>query len=269
MAGEPTNDAPGSFASADVEEAAQRLARILREEDATRSPSTTTTAATAIPTTSRSIASASARPRSPGTPHVFEATTNRDALHPLDARTAAGDVTGIDEIDMPTAEDLEGIGVAEARITTTVDVREYAALKRRALAAHASQVGPDSFFLAMPERSVRRGLRLRVVHPPRRARRHARDVDLLTALGAGANSQAVAFMISRERVGDRGGEVVDVGDELAARDEAEVDVVEVRHDREVEAAVVDDRAERVERRRGGRPRGRAGTAARARSTRSG
>ena len=34
MAGEPTNDAAGSFATADVDEAAARLAAILREEDA-------------------------------------------------------------------------------------------------------------------------------------------------------------------------------------------------------------------------------------------
>ena len=34
MAGEPTNDAPGSFASADIDEAAARLARILDEEHA-------------------------------------------------------------------------------------------------------------------------------------------------------------------------------------------------------------------------------------------
>ena len=34
MAGEPTNTAPGAFAAAPVEEAAERLAAILREEDA-------------------------------------------------------------------------------------------------------------------------------------------------------------------------------------------------------------------------------------------
>ena len=34
MAGEPTNDAPGSFASADIDEAAKRLARILEDEHA-------------------------------------------------------------------------------------------------------------------------------------------------------------------------------------------------------------------------------------------
>ena len=57
--------------------------------------------------------------------------------------------------DRPTAEDIDALGVDEALITTTVDVRDYATLKRDALAAHESQVGPESFFLAMPEEAFR------------------------------------------------------------------------------------------------------------------
>ena len=54
MMGEPTNDEPGSFWQADVDEAAARLAAILGEEQRRRPHrSTTTTAATATPTTSR------------------------------------------------------------------------------------------------------------------------------------------------------------------------------------------------------------------------
>jgi LmbE family N-acetylglucosaminyl deacetylase len=39
----------------------------------------------------------------------------------------------------------------EAVVTTRVDVRPWAARKRAAMAAHASQIGPDSFFLALSE----------------------------------------------------------------------------------------------------------------------
>ena len=53
MAGEPTNDRPGAFTGADVDEAASLLAEILREEQAAVSPPTTTTAGTGTPTTSR------------------------------------------------------------------------------------------------------------------------------------------------------------------------------------------------------------------------
>jgi LmbE family N-acetylglucosaminyl deacetylase len=35
-------------------------------------------------------------------------------------------------------------------ITTTVDVRAWLDRKRAAMAAHASQIGDDSFFLQMP-----------------------------------------------------------------------------------------------------------------------
>ena len=56
-------------------------------------------------------------------------------------------------------------------ITTTVDVREFLEQKRASMAAHASQIAETSFFLAMPPEQFEAGLRARVVHPPRRARR--------------------------------------------------------------------------------------------------
>ncbi|MEX2533484.1 MAG: PIG-L family deacetylase [Nitriliruptoraceae bacterium] len=43
------------------------------------------------------------------------------------------------------------IGTDDARITTRVDVAGVRKLKRAALACHASQVGPDSFFFNVPE----------------------------------------------------------------------------------------------------------------------
>ncbi len=150
MAGEPTNDAPGSFASADIEVAAARLARILREEDAAALTTYDDNGGYGHPDHIQVNRVGNRAAEIAGTPHVFEATTNRDHFLRL-MRERPPETAGVDESTMPTAEDLEGIGVAEARITTTLDVREYAVLKRRALAAHASQVGPESFFLAMPE----------------------------------------------------------------------------------------------------------------------
>ena len=67
MTGWEQNDDPASFWRADVDEAAGRLADVLRESRPTSSSSTTGTAATAIRTTSRSTASASGR-RPAGTP---------------------------------------------------------------------------------------------------------------------------------------------------------------------------------------------------------
>ena len=107
MAGEPTNDAPGSFASADVDEAAQRLAASCEKRTPTCSPSTTTTAATAIPITSRCTGSA---PRGRDRGHAARVRSD-DEPRPLpapDRRTATGDVADIDESTMPTRRGPRG-----------------------------------------------------------------------------------------------------------------------------------------------------------------
>ena len=57
--------------------------------------------------------------------------------------------------DAPDAADMDDFGSPEAMITTTVDVRDYVDRKRAAMAAHASQIPADSFFLAMPLEAFR------------------------------------------------------------------------------------------------------------------
>jgi len=52
------------------------------------------------------------------------------------------------DVDDP---ELVAMGTREEHITTRVDVRPWIDRKRRALAAHASQVGPDSLFLNVPD----------------------------------------------------------------------------------------------------------------------
>ena len=87
-----------------------------------------------------------------GTPRVYEATINRDRIQEFareryDEMVASG-------VEIPEGiEDPDDItmGLPESQITTTVDVSAFVATKRRALAAHASQVDEASFFLAMPE----------------------------------------------------------------------------------------------------------------------
>ena len=41
-------------------------------------------------------------------------------------------------------------GVSDDRVTTAIDVRAYVDRKRRALEAHATQMGPDQFFMRLP-----------------------------------------------------------------------------------------------------------------------
>jgi hypothetical protein len=58
--------------------------------------------------------------------------------------------SGIELPDPVTDPEDIKVGVPEDMITTTVDVREFADVKRAALAEHASQVGESHFFLALP-----------------------------------------------------------------------------------------------------------------------
>jgi len=59
-----------------------------------------------------------------------------------------------DAADVPDPDEIE-LGVAADRITTTVDISSFLDRKRAAMAAHASQIGPDSFFLALPDDAFR------------------------------------------------------------------------------------------------------------------
>ena len=42
-------------------------------------------------------------------------------------------------------------GVADERVTTSVDVSAYVDQKRAALEAHRTQMGPDQFFMRVPQ----------------------------------------------------------------------------------------------------------------------
>ena len=71
----------------------------------------------------------------------------------------AGDLTRLmerraaemaDTPDAPDAASMDDFGSPENIITPTVDVSPFVDRKRAAMAAHASQIPPESFFLAMP-----------------------------------------------------------------------------------------------------------------------
>jgi LmbE family N-acetylglucosaminyl deacetylase len=137
----------GSFWSADLDEAAARLAAILDEE----SPATFTTYDERggyghpdhVKVHDVGVRAAALSPPE----RVYAATFNRDHI------TALGEAA-FDEIpegvEVPDPEAME-LGVPAARITTTVDVGDYVDRKRAAMAAHASQIGPDSFFIALSD----------------------------------------------------------------------------------------------------------------------
>ena len=142
MAGETTNEAPGSFWSADIDEAAARLAAILDEEHADVLTIYDENGNYGHPDHIQVHRVGVRAAEMAGTRRVYEATVNRDALKRL--MTAAPDQLE----DAPA--DLETMGTPEELVTTTVDVREFVDRKRDAMIAHASQIPADSFFLQMP-----------------------------------------------------------------------------------------------------------------------
>jgi LmbE family N-acetylglucosaminyl deacetylase len=166
MMGTPTNDASESFWQADVDEAAKRLAAILEEETADILTVYDEHGAYGHPDHIQVHRVGVRAAEMAGTKEVFESTINRDHIRRMiELATAAGQVPE----GAPTAEDLDaasttegeidpqdpGFGMPESAITTFVDVRDVVDLKRKAMAAHASQISETSFFLAMPEDAFR------------------------------------------------------------------------------------------------------------------
>jgi LmbE family N-acetylglucosaminyl deacetylase len=146
MAGTDTTDEPGTFWTADLDEAAERLAALLREVRADVLTVYDANGAYGHPDHIQVHRVGVRAAELAGTPSVYESTMNRD--HIIEIMKANPDLslddTAVDEID-------ESFGVSADRITTVVDVRDLVEPKRRAMAAHASQIDDQSFFLTMPE----------------------------------------------------------------------------------------------------------------------
>jgi LmbE family N-acetylglucosaminyl deacetylase len=170
MAGTPENDIEGSFWRADVEEAAGRLAEILREEQAEVLTVYDDHGGYDHPDHIQVHRVGVRAAELAAVARVYEATMNRDYIRRLITEMRAeGPAAGTELPDDMDDPDELSLGVPETQITTTVDVSAFIEAKRAALAAHRSQVDETSFFLAMPperfmvafgqEWFIRRGLR--------------------------------------------------------------------------------------------------------------
>jgi LmbE family N-acetylglucosaminyl deacetylase len=148
MVGTPTNDEPGSFWSTDVEEAAQRLANVLREEQADVLTVYDAHGGYGHPDHIQVHRVGVRAAELAGTARVYEATMNRDHLK---AGILAAATEGAPPEDLPTEVELDELGMPDEAITTGVDITAWLDRKRAAMRAHASQIGDQSFFLAMPE----------------------------------------------------------------------------------------------------------------------
>lgn len=144
MMGEPTNDNPACFWQADHDEATARLAEILREVDADVLTIYDANGGYGHPDHIRVHTVGRAAAQIVGLTNVYEATMNRDRIEQLmqAARDAGEDIDDTDRSEF---------GTPEAHISYGVDVRDVVNLKKDAIMVHRSQVGPDSFFLTMPD----------------------------------------------------------------------------------------------------------------------
>jgi LmbE family N-acetylglucosaminyl deacetylase len=149
MMGWPTNSAPDSFWQTDVERAAQRLAAILEEERADVLTIYDPVGISGHPDHIQVHRVGARAAALAGTARVYEGTINRTLVQHLAQQAAALGITG-PRVDI----DFDSFGTPEELINTVVDVRDYLPLKRKAMAAHASQISENSLFLAMPPEVV-------------------------------------------------------------------------------------------------------------------
>jgi len=153
MAGEPTNDDPAAFWQADLDEAAGRLAAILREEAAEVLTVYDDHGGYHHPDHIQVHRVGVRAAELAGTPRVYEATADRE--HFIETVRAAATLAAEHGVevpgDLPDPEAWADHFSPSAAITTRVDVADRLAQKRAALRAHASQIDETSFFLSMPD----------------------------------------------------------------------------------------------------------------------
>ena len=149
MMGTPENDLPGSFWTADVEEAAQRLASILREEAADVFTCYDEIGGYGHPDHIQVHRVGMRAAELAGTARVLQSTINRDHILRL-MKELPSNLDG--DTEVPDFE-AEGFGMPESVITCAVDVSDYLDRKRAAMQAHASQISETHFMLAMPPES--------------------------------------------------------------------------------------------------------------------
>jgi LmbE family N-acetylglucosaminyl deacetylase len=152
MTGWEQNQHEGSFFLASVDEAAERLAALLREEHADVLTTYDWHGNYGHPDHIQVHRVGHRAAELAGTPSVFEATMNRDKIaREMQMLIDLGDSSMPDDFDpMGPADDGNPFGTPEAELTHAVDVVAYIDKKRESIKCHASQVSDSSFFLQMP-----------------------------------------------------------------------------------------------------------------------
>lgn len=149
MAGDATNEAPHAFWRADTEEAAARVAEILREEEADLLTIYDPNGSYGHPDHIKVHQVGTRAAELAGVKKVYWATMNRDQIKRQMAVLEAAESL-LDEERRERASE-ENFGMPEAEITHAIDVRDVLDEKRASMKAHISQITEESFFLTMDD----------------------------------------------------------------------------------------------------------------------
>ena len=154
MTGWEQNHEPNSFLQAPVDEAAERLAAVLREERAAVLTSYDWHGNYGHPDHIKVHHVGARAAELAGTHAVFEATMNRDEMvrffERMKAEGLAGD-SGDDFDPNGPADDGNPMGTLEAELTHRVDVSGFVQRKRDSIRCHKSQITDAGFFSQMPD----------------------------------------------------------------------------------------------------------------------
>ena len=156
MAGTADNVRPGAFWSASLEEAAARLAGVLEDERPDVLVAYDETGGYGHPDHRKAhhVTLAAydqlARAARPAKLYLVRIPLGW-SRHFVQALRAAGiPAPGSAPTGGDAGPDIAEVGVPDALVSTTIDVRAFVEAKRAALACHASQFGPQHFLMRMP-----------------------------------------------------------------------------------------------------------------------
>jgi LmbE family N-acetylglucosaminyl deacetylase len=149
MMGEPSNEAPFCFWKADVAHAARMLAVILDEEEPDVLTIYDDNGGYGHPDHIQVHRVGKRAAELSAVPVVAQSTINRDwMLRGMKAMADSGQLPA--EFSAPDGPP-PNFGKPESEITHRVEAVDFVEQKRASMRAHASQMGPDHFMLAMPD----------------------------------------------------------------------------------------------------------------------
>lgn len=154
MMGEPTNDDPACFWQAPVEDAATRLAEVLREERTDVLTVYDDNGFYGHPDHIQVHRVGMRAAELAEIDRVYQMTFNRDhMIRGMRAFAEQARAAGIEISE--EMEPSDNMGKPEGEITARFDVSEQAEVKRASMRAHASQIGENHGMLTLPDEAFR------------------------------------------------------------------------------------------------------------------